>query len=359
MINSINLLFLGDIMPGGIMSGCDDFVSSEILLSLSKADIVIGTLESAIGTNYQFDDEKMNREDWRNIIYSPDYDISKLKKLGVNVVSLANNHIFDLGKEGLLHTIQILDDNGIAHFGAGKNAKHAAEPALIEIKGKRICILGYMPYWWEAPHPPLDNYPGINLFDIDKVENDIKKYKQQCDFVVVMPHWGLEYTFFPTERERIFVKRIIAAGADAIIGSHTHQIQPAFKQNKVPVCYSLGNFFFPDFYIQPTRPIWYPEQDVNLSELQVVYDYPDFTDVPVKRIWKKLSRIGLMVNLELGNKTKMYKEYCILSDDNIIEPYKPGFVMKMKLSFISLFLRTNLYKYIYFFTRYEFFKKIF
>ena len=180
-MEEINIAFLGDIMPGGLFCGKNDILSLEVAKILSSFDVRIATLECAIGDGLEFDVEKMQREDWRNIIYANNDDIYKLKYLGVDVVSLANNHVFDLGEEGLVNTIHLLDSLGIKYCGAGLNKELASRPAVFSKNGKTFAILAYMPYWWEAPHPAMNNRPGINLLYMDQVVSDIKDAKMKYE----------------------------------------------------------------------------------------------------------------------------------------------------------------------------------
>ena len=222
----ITLVFMGDIMPGGVLEYAkyeNDFASQGIIELLNRADFRIATLESAIGENLEFDKEKMEREDWRNIIYSHNHSLKKLEQLNINLVSVANNHIFDLGEDGLRNTLTQLEKKHIKHVGANLNDFSTQSPTIIKIHNKTIAFLAYMPYWWEAPHPPSKDRPGINLFYLEKVISDIKAAKQKYDFVFVLPHWGIEYTFFPTERERLFARQIIDAGADGILRRRTEE----------------------------------------------------------------------------------------------------------------------------------------
>ena len=345
MDQPIKIVFLGDFMPGGVMSGNCSFFSPEIKSLLDGCDIRIATLESAIGEGLDFDREKMDREDWRNIIYSPNIDLQKLKELSIDIVSLANNHIFDLGEDGLINTIQQLDRLGIKHFGAGRNYKETISPAVIEVNGKTLCFLGYMPYWWEAPHPSIGDSPGINQFIIDNVKGDIVKYKSLYDYVFVMPHWGLEYTYLPTEREREFVNEMVEVGVDGIIGAHTHQVQPIVSIKSVPVCFSLGNFYFPDFYIQPTRPIWYPDGSISIKKIPCTYEYPEKTDVYLKRVWPISSRIGQMLFLTIDKTVVDSTEFVVLDENNILRRFTIPFLIRVKLFLIGLAVKTRYYRY--------------
>ena len=349
----ITLAFMGDIMPGGVLeyAKCEnDFASQSIIKLLNKADFRIATLESAIGENLEFDKEKMEREDWRNIIYSHKKKKRKLEQLNINLVSVANNHIFDLGEDGLRNTLTQLEKKQIKYVGANLNDFSTQYPTIIKIHNKTIAFLAYMPHWWEAPHPPSKDKPGINLFYLEKVISDVKAAKQKYDFVFVLPHWGIEYTFFPTERERLFAKLIIDAGADGIFGSHTHQIQPIIKRHGKPICFSLGNFLFPDFYIQPTRPIWYPTtKELDNIEIQNSYNYPEYTNIYLKRIWKKINRIGMIVFVTIKEDNNINTSYKLsyLDSSNKLIVLKRSWQLKLLLKIIGYALHMGSYKYIY------------
>ena len=132
----IKIVGVGDIMPGGVLAGIDEgYVSQEVLGVLQSGDIRVGTLETAIGNIPAFSNEKMSRK--CDVIYALDHDLIKLKDLGFDVVSLANNHFFDLGPDGGEHAVRLLDEMGILHVGAGKNIEEASSPVVIKIGGKR------------------------------------------------------------------------------------------------------------------------------------------------------------------------------------------------------------------------------
>ena len=94
----------GDIMPGGVLPYQETYIDEGLKAMLSQYDFRVGTLECAIGDGLPFDDEKIKGR--ANIIYARTEDLSRVKELGFDVVSLANNHVFDLGVEGLRNTMQ-------------------------------------------------------------------------------------------------------------------------------------------------------------------------------------------------------------------------------------------------------------
>lgn len=341
-MKSIKIIFAGDLMPGGVVVDKNDVFSDEIKNIFLEADIRIATLECAIGENMSFDPVKMENPLWRNIIYAPNRAIEKLKILKINLVSLANNHIFDLSEEGLFNTITLLRKNGIQYVGAGYNKDDASKPAVFDVNGKKIAILAYMESYWRAPHPADDNSPGINLLYMDKVVEDIRLAKAKYDYVFVMPHWGIEYTYFPTANDRKKAIQMVKAGADGIIGSHTHQIQPWMKIKKSIVFFSLGNFLFPDFYMLPDRPICYPE-DANIKDYPISYTYPKNAKSIIRRVWKKKNRKGILAEILISNKVDSKVTFIELDEENNVVLIKHKRYLKLILLAISRLLRFDFY----------------
>lgn len=304
----IKIVAVGDIMPGGILAGINaNYVSQDVLDCLQNADIRVGTLETAIGNVPNFNEEKMKR--LGDVIYAKDEDLNKLKQLSFDIVSLANNHYYDLGLDGARHTIQLLDELGIQHIGAGNNIQEASAPVVKVIHDKKVAFLafcdkermGWCPWATETT-------PGINPMYDDYVVSEIKKYKKQNDYVVVMPHWGREHTWVTSARVYKMAKKMIKAGADLIIGSHPHRVQPVVNYKKASVAYSMGNFLFPDRLIVKPRSTYYPEEPIDLTTLPVTDAYPYVECVTYKK-WKPLARVGMIVHseLEIDKTTSSYK----------------------------------------------------
>lgn len=317
----MKLFFCGDVMPGGVLPYQTEYMTDELRELMHGYDFRIGTLESAIGTDLPYDPIKMAGR--KNIVYARNEDFFRVKEMGYDVVSLANNHVWDLGEDGLKSTINILKENNILYCGAGMNIEEASRPAVIEKDGLRIAILAYCMYgnqylgYVELAGP---NKAGINPLDIDKVIADIKKYKTEYDRVIVMPHWGREYRHHPLMICISMAKQMVEAGADAVLGSHPHQVQPFLTLKGKPVCFSMGNFLFPDFYMYPPRPIWYPDKDEDLSKIKDVVAYPFPIDEPIRQVWNPVSRYGCVVSMEIGKGKDTAKAIFVhATDDNIEE----------------------------------------
>ena len=318
----INLLFCGDIMPGGVLPYQDKYASLELMEYLRYFDYRIGTLETAIGTNLPFDPIKMAGR--QNVIFARDEDFYRIKEMGFDVVSLANNHVGDLGRDGLINTIRLLKENGIEYCGAGMNEEEASRPAVIHKDDCRIALLAYCEYednHWKTVPVASKNAPGINPLKIEKVIDDIVVCKSLYDSVIVLPHWGMEYSSRPLQKHVSMAKQMIDAGACAVLGSHPHQIQPTIKYRGGIICFSMGNLLFPDFFMQPPRPIWYPDKrEVAVLSFEEVNDYPFPIEKPVKRVWKEFSRYGEIVNLVFNKgRVTMGSQYTYLSKHNVLE----------------------------------------
>lgn len=287
-------------MPGGVLHNKPSGVSAEVKEYLSGFDLRIGTLECAIGDTPDFDPVKMSLK--QDVIYAPNINLNKLKELGINCVSLANNHAFDLGANGLENTITQLDKLGIAHCGAGRNLEEASEPVVIECKGLRIGIIGlcdnqentvgYVPVATES-------CPGMNSIGCDFI-SQIKILRGRVDFLYVMIHWGEENTFWPSSYMLDIAKKCVDAGADGIIGGHQHRVQPLVTYRNKPIFLGLGNFLFPPRYLRPPRPMYYPAEEEDTSQFPVTDSYP-WVETPTYKIWKRLGRIGACGEIEIDS----------------------------------------------------------
>lgn len=314
----IKIVAVGDMMPGGILAGVNaNYVSQDVLDCLQDADIRVGTLETAIGNVPNFNEEKMKR--LGDVIYAKDEDLKKLKQLSFDIVSLANNHYYDLGLDGARNTLQLLDELGIQHIGAGNNIQEASAPVVKVIHNKKVAFLafcdkermGWCPWATETG-------PGINPMYDDYVVSEIKKYKKQNDYVVVMPHWGREHTWVTTARVYKMAKKMMKAGADLILGSHPHRVQPVVNYKKASAAFSMGNFLFPDRLIVKPRSTYYPEKPIDYATLPVTDAYPYVECVTYKK-WKPLARVGMIVCSELeGDKVSSSYKLTIEKEDGVV-----------------------------------------
>lgn len=343
----MKIIAVGDIMPGGILSGIESgYVSQEVLNVLKQGDVRVGTLETAIGNEPTCYEEKMKRK--ADVIYAKDSDLKKLVDLGINIVSLANNHFFDLGPEGAVHTIELLDKLGIEHIGAGRNLEEASKPVVKWFDGMSVAFLAFCDWHEETvgwcPFA-TDNAPGVNPMYDDYVTEEIQKYKNKYDFVIVMPHWGKEYRVLPMKEVYKMAKGMINAGADLILGGHTHSIQPVWTYKNKSVVFSMGNFLFPDRLITKPRSTYYPESPINVLSLPTTEGYPYVETVTYKK-WKGMARYGQIVQIAFEyDGISVLRSYTHLREGNYLEATK-RYPYKNRVDIITLIMSLKLYPFI-------------
>lgn len=172
-------------------------------------------------------------------------NVSLFHEMGIDLVTLANNHTLDYGSEALLDTIKTLDDAGIRHVGAGSDLDSASESVTVSIKGKKIAFIGASRVIPEPEWAASDQNAGVfAAYDDTALLEKIKIAKEQADFVVVYVHWGEERKEYPNEFQKTLSHHIVDAGADLVIGAHPHVLQGIEYYKNVPIAYSLGNFVF-------------------------------------------------------------------------------------------------------------------
>lgn len=336
---TIRIAFMGDVNPGGILVYTGG-VSEQVKEHLSLYDIRVATLESAIGENISFDAKKMANPHKAYIIFSPDSSVDKLKELQLDAVSLANNHTSDCGLEGLYHTIDVLDKNHISHFGAGHDNLEAEKACILEVKDKKIALLGYCTPW-NYLYEPNDKEGGTNLINAEKMINDVTYYKAICDYVFVLPHWGKEKTILPSKDNIRLAKDLIKAGASGVIGSHTHTVQPILSFKKRIIAMSLGNFLFPDRYIRAPKVVCYPTiEEIASNEIPITEAFPLVDKLTYKRI-PDVFRRGIILDIKLkGAKIKFKKHYTYMSNDHIVSFKNNNILTALKLIVLRVWMRS-------------------
>lgn len=245
----IQILFVGDVMldngPGHwIANGKDPFERCANLLH--DADLTIGNLECVLGSGGEM---ILKNYSFRGAKGSERY----LKKY-FDAVSLANNHAFDFGPDGLQECINLLAANEIGYFGAG-DWQNARKGLVVKCKGRSILLLGYNEFR-AINYQPSEKHIGVAPLVEQMVLEDISSAKAtgQYDYIIPYVHWGDEMVSMPLESHRQLARRMIDAGASAIIGSHPHVTQTIDYYKGAPIVYSLGNFVFDYYPVDP--PLW-------------------------------------------------------------------------------------------------------
>jgi poly-gamma-glutamate synthesis protein (capsule biosynthesis protein) len=168
-----------------------------------------------------------------------------LKEIGVDIVSLANNHALDFGQEALLDTFTTLDEAEIDYVGAGIDMDRAKAPIYYTIGNTTIAYVAASHVIYAMDWYATDTQPGmIGTYDPTLFVASIKEAKENSDFVVVYVHWGKERVHEPVEYQKNLAKIYIDAGADAVIGCHPHVMQGIEFYKGKTIAYSLGNYWF-------------------------------------------------------------------------------------------------------------------
>jgi poly-gamma-glutamate capsule biosynthesis protein CapA/YwtB (metallophosphatase superfamily) len=260
--DTVSIVFAGDVMLDGgpghaIVHGKDPF--AEFATIFRQADIAVCNLECVISDGGE---QVLKPYTFRG----PRESIPLLKKY-FSAVNVANNHVCDFGKEAFVEELTSLKKADIAYFGGGRDRGEAYRPLILERKGMRIALLGFNRF------PPKSatagqNEPGIAWLDEADVIKAIKAAREEhhADIVIPYLHWGKELCPEPTAEQKELARRLIDAGAHAIIGTHPHVTQSVDIYKGRPIVYSLGNMVF-DYY--PVDPEvwtgWVVELTINKS----------------------------------------------------------------------------------------------
>ncbi|NYI70061.1 poly-gamma-glutamate synthesis protein (capsule biosynthesis protein) [Naumannella cuiyingiana] len=244
---------VGDIMLGrrvgdSLAAGEDPTaVFAPLADRLSGADLTVGTFEAALsddGPPYQGAD---------SFHADPEIALAGLDRAGFDAVSLANNHVGDFGTGALVTTFDIFDEAGIGRFGAGRDVAAARAPLIMEAQGQRIAFIGTESIEGVAA---TEDSPGVNRLSmpprtgpLNRAEREatlqvIREAAADADVVIVMPHWGTQYTHEVEDSQRETARAFADAGADLVIGGHPHWVQGWEQLDDTTVAYSLGNFIF-------------------------------------------------------------------------------------------------------------------
>jgi poly-gamma-glutamate capsule biosynthesis protein CapA/YwtB (metallophosphatase superfamily) len=259
LAQSVSVVVVGDIMlEGGPMRamqrGQDPFASFAPLFK--SADVRVGNLECVVATVGSVEPDKPNT------FRVPPSTLKYVRK-HFDAVGLANNHSGDFGPKAFTQMVGLLKREGLGYYGGGLNLSEAHTPWVAERKGVRIAFLGYnefQPRNFEADH----DRAGIAWSEDEQVVRDIATARTQwrADVVIPIMHWGWEEAK-ANPRQRALARRMIDAGADAVIGGHPHQVQDTDVYKGKPIFYSLGNFVFEGFTDKVNNIGWALRMEVS------------------------------------------------------------------------------------------------
>lgn len=242
----VHLLFSGDVYfsshvltaydnAGGIHGVLDEAYRDEI----SRADIYMANQE------FPFSDRGTPAPDKQFTFRVPPERVSMMHELGIDIVTIANNHTLDYGTDALVDTCTTLENAGIPYVGAGANMDRAKQLETIEVRGRTIGFLAASRVYPDTSWVANSKKPGmVSGYDPSILLKEIEAAGEYCDYLVVYMHWGIERDEKPQEYQRTLGRQLIDAGADLVIGSHPHVLQGIEYYQGKPIVYSLGNFIF-------------------------------------------------------------------------------------------------------------------
>ncbi|MBQ8288205.1 MAG: CapA family protein, partial [Clostridia bacterium] len=169
--------------------------------------------------------------------------------LGVDIVSLANNHAYDYGKDAFLDTLDALKQYNVDAVGGGKDLNDAMKPMYYIVNGRKVAYVAASraEKYKLTPEATADS-PGIlRCYDTAKFLQVIRQAEENSDFVIACVHWGTEYSAELEDVQVSTARDYIDAGADLIVGAHAHQLQGLGYDNGKAIFYNLGNFWFNDY----------------------------------------------------------------------------------------------------------------
>lgn len=250
-LSPVTLLFTGDVMPSRYVAvkmatyGYD-YPLSGMKDILSNADLTIINLESPVLHGAPVPNGSM--------VFRTDPEfLPALKRAGVDIVVLANNHSANLGEGALIETLRHLDDTDMTHLGAGTSSD-AYAPIVRTVRGLRIAFVAQndtdVVSSLTCASP---DHVGTACYDLSRASSSIIAARQNADIVVFLMHSGTEYEHTANDRQRALAHAAIDAGADLVIGHHPHVVQAAEIYKGKRIYYSLGNFIFDQNWSLDTR----------------------------------------------------------------------------------------------------------
>ncbi|MBQ4521827.1 MAG: CapA family protein [Lachnospiraceae bacterium] len=282
MVRSITITSVGDIMchkwqiNRAYDEATDTFDFAEaftyIEKYLSESDFTVGNLETTLAGRNVGSASVLGYSGYPRF-NSPEILAKNLKDIGFDLLTTANNHSIDSGYKGIVATLDELDKVGLLHTGTARSLEEKEKHVICDIEGIQVGFLGYTNITNGLSVPDENSYAinNIDYYTQSRIQNmceEVQSLKENSDFVVVMIHFGNEYVTQPDRYQKAVADALFEAGADVILGSHPHVIQPMeIREIQNPdgttrkgvVIYSLGNFISSQKYDEEGR-----QKDIGL-----------------------------------------------------------------------------------------------
>jgi poly-gamma-glutamate synthesis protein (capsule biosynthesis protein) len=240
---SVVLAFAGDVHFEGILRSKLAADASRVLKAirpvLDTADLAVVNLETAVTTGGSPAAKEF-------VFRTRPRAFVALRGAGIDVASMANNHGLDYGEQGLRDSLAAAERYRFPVIGIGLDGRRAYRPFRTTINGQRIAVIGatqviddeLISSWTAGP-----GKPGLaSAKDVPRLLREVRAARRSADTLVVFLHWGVERERCPSADQRALAKRLVAAGADVVVGGHAHRPQGAGRMGRALVGYGLGNF---------------------------------------------------------------------------------------------------------------------
>ncbi len=238
-------------------------------------------------------------------------------ELGVDFVTLANNHAYDFGRDAFLDTMDSLRENGVDYAGGGRNAAEAQRPFYYLVNGRKIAFVSATRAEKNIMTPEAGpDSPGVfRCYDPERLKQVLAEAKACSDYVVLFVHWGTEHTDVLEPVQKSTAHDYIDAGADLIVGAHAHQLQGIEFYKGKAIFYNLGNFWFDD----------YDDVDTGLVRLELSPDGGEaFRFLPGVQTGCETSyELGTARGREVLDRIAGYLPGIRIDDDGRVTPAEP------------------------------------
>ncbi len=330
---AFNVFVAGDVVPSISQFACfedaKDGLFKELYGYIADADISIANLEAPIVVDEQTPIKKSGPT-----LYTSRKTAEILKNCGFKVLTLANNHFYDQGQNGVNNTLDYCKQVGLDVVGGGKAFSQARQYLIKNCKGKRIAIINACEQEFSIAN---DCHGGSNPLDLINMQKDISNAKKESDYVLVIVHGGIEHYPYPTPRMKRWYRYFIDLGADVVINHHQHCTCGYEVYRGKPIFYGLGNFYFPPIHSEMKSNSWNQGYAVWLSLDEII----NYSLIPYTQTLHGLSLVDpakFREEIELKN--------IPIKDDYLLQQKLDEFVLKnefaLKYHLLPSFFRNRI-----------------
>ena len=314
--------------------GVSDCISENARSELAAADI------SVVNNEFVYEDGETPLAGKTYTFGAATENVKLLKIFSADLVTLANNHVYDYGEEGLISTLDTLDGAEIPYVGAGRNLEEASAIKYFVVKGRKIAFVSateiekFAKYTKEA----TENSPGvIKTIDTSLFCSVIAEAKANADYVVACVHWGIEgKNDFEAEQRRM-AEDYVKAGADVVIGGHPHRLQGVEFIEDTPVAYSLGNFWFSTGTIYTTIAQIRIDESGELSLYMIPCIQQNLTtsilteEAEIDDFYKYVADVSYGVGIDADG--RFYNSFEVIKDESVNENTNSDYSNAGKLNY--------------------------